>query len=72
GPRPTEELYDLKNDPHQMINLARQPEHEASRSALRAQLMAELTTHKDPRLEGDQFDYPPYSKIGLPRKTETK
>ncbi|MEN8693852.1 MAG: sulfatase [Akkermansiaceae bacterium] len=68
GPRPTEELYDLRSDPHQMVNLAQEPDHENTRSMLRAQLFAELTQHNDPRLNGDQFDYPPYCKIGLPQE----
>ncbi len=65
GQRPAEELYDLKKDPHQMINLARDPAYEAQRSALHAQLMSELKANHDPRLNGDQFDRPPYCKIGL-------
>ena len=68
GPRTSEELYDLKSDPHQMKNLASTPELEATRSKLRAQLFTELTKHNDPRLDGDQFDYPPYCKIGLPKE----
>jgi hypothetical protein len=27
--------------------------------------MAELKEHNDPRLNGDQFDYPPYCEEGL-------
>lgn len=65
GPRPAEELYDLAKDPHQMTNLARDPAYEAQRSALRGQLLSELETNNDPRLRGDQFDRPPYCKIGL-------
>ena len=65
GQRPAEELYDLKTDPHQMVNLARNPDYEAQRSALNAQLMSELKVNTDPRLNGDQFDRPPYCKIGL-------
>jgi hypothetical protein len=68
GERPAEELYELKSDPHQVKNLAADPKHEAVKAKLRAQLMAELKEHNDPRLNGDQFDYPPYCKIGLEKK----
>ncbi|MEM0968240.1 MAG: sulfatase/phosphatase domain-containing protein, partial [Verrucomicrobiota bacterium] len=65
GKRPEEELYQLATDPHQVKNLAANPEHETARKELRAQLFAELESHEDPRLNGDQFDYPPYCKEGL-------
>ena len=60
GKRPAEELYDLKKDPNQMANLAMDPEYAATRDALRKQLMTELETNHDPRLDGDAFDKPPY------------
>jgi arylsulfatase A-like enzyme len=65
GPRPAEELYELKSDPHQIKNLAGDPDHQRTRDVLHARLMAELNKHKDPRLNGDQFDFPPYCKVGL-------
>ena len=68
GPRPSEELYDLKNDPHQLSNVALSPGYSEARNELRKTLMAELQTHQDPRVFGDQFDFPPYSKIGLPQE----
>ena len=68
GPRPSEELYELKSDPHQIKNLSQDPTHQKTREILRAQLMAELKKHNDPRLEGNQFDFPPYCKIGLEKK----
>jgi N-sulfoglucosamine sulfohydrolase len=68
GPRPAEELYELESDPHQVKNLAKDPAHQRTRDALHAQLMDELQKHKDPRLNGDQFDFPPYCKIGLKKK----
>lgn len=66
GFRPSEELYDLKNDPHQINNLADNHRFQDQRSALKKRLMAELRANEDPRLLGDQFDYPPYCKEGLP------
>ncbi len=66
GKRPAEELYDLKNDPHQMRNLAAEPGHAELKAKLRAQLMAELVAKKDPRLDNDAFDRPPY--LAMPAK----
>ncbi|MDA7889936.1 sulfatase [Akkermansiaceae bacterium] len=68
GPRPAEELYELKSDSHQIKNLAGDAEYHEIRAVLRAKLMAELTKHNDPRLNGNQFDYPPYCKEGLEKK----
>lgn len=65
GPRPAEELYELKSDRHQIRNLAGKSEFAEIKGKLRAQLMAELKTHGDPRLDGNQFDHPPYCKEGL-------
>ena len=65
GARPAEELYLLKNDPHQIRNVADQAEFAAIKKKLRAQLMGEMKKHHDPRLDGNQFDYPPYCKEGL-------
>jgi arylsulfatase A-like enzyme len=67
GPRPEFELYDLKKDPHQVNNLAADSAYKEIKKQLHAVLMAELLANHDPRLNGDQFDYPPYSKLGLPR-----
>jgi len=60
GKRPAEELYDLKKDPHQMVNVAASPEYAELKAKLRAQLMAELVANQDPRLDNDAFDKPPY------------
>ncbi|BCX49007.1 sulfatase [Haloferula helveola] len=57
--RPAEELYDLKKDPFQMKNLAKDPTYAAALSELKNQLMNELVENKDPRLD-DAFDRPPY------------
>ena len=68
GARPAEELYELKSDPHQVKNLAGDTKYKAVKVKLRAQLMTELREHNDPRLNGNQFDYPPYCKEGLKKK----
>jgi len=60
GKRPAEELYDLKKDPHQMTNLAADPEYAKTRDELRKRLMDELRANHDPRLDHDAFDKPPY------------
>jgi arylsulfatase A-like enzyme len=57
--RPEEELYILKDDPHQVRNVAADPAHAATLEKLRGQLMAELEAKKDPRLT-DAFDRAPY------------
>ena len=70
GPRPREEFYDLNSDPHQINNLAANKAYDAIRDALRGLLMDELRRNKDPRLEGDTFDKPPYNKKTKPGQTK--
>lgn len=62
--RPREELYDLKKDPHQMVNVAKDPAYAALRERLEKQLMDELKANDDPRLDNDAFDRPPYLVVG--------
>jgi len=57
--RPGEELYDLREDPEQMHNLATDPSHYKTRQQLEDQLMAVLKKTNDPRL-ADDFDRLPY------------
>ncbi len=61
GKRPREELFDLKNDPHQMHNVAAAPEYAATVAELRARLMDDLRRSADPRLvdDGKFFETPP-------------
>lgn len=66
--RPREELYDLKKDPHQMVNLAKDPEYAAVRERMEKQLMRELEENADPRLDNDAFDRPPYLVTGRKAK----
>ncbi len=50
GKRPQEELYDLKADPDYMTNVAGNPEYQAIRDGLNAELMQVLTEQQDPRM----------------------
>ena len=63
GKRPAEELFDLKNDPDCVNNLAASPEHQSRRAALETQLLAKLKQQDDPRMSGngEMFDNYPYA-----------
>ena len=65
GMRPAEELYDLKNDPHQMVNLAGSVELAQTQALLRSQLFERLQKTQDPRVVGGtvEWDYYPYYGI---------
>ncbi len=60
--RPAEELYDLAQDPGQVVNVAGEPRHAATRKRLAARLAQELIAMEDPRLDGRGalFDAQPY------------
>ncbi len=62
--RTGEELYDLKNDPEQIKNLAADPAFAAQKKESAARLMKILTDTGDPRVTGDgsTFDKPPFSE----------
>jgi N-sulfoglucosamine sulfohydrolase len=63
GRRPAEELFDLKNDPECVDNLAAAPAHQPRRAALEEQLLAKLKQQGDPRMsgQGEVFDNYPYA-----------
>ncbi len=71
GPRPGEELYDLRQDPDQMHNVAAFPAYAKTKNELAALLMERLTAAHDPRVTGDgtTFDKPPFSGP-LPAQSE--
>ena len=52
GKRPAEELYDLKQDPYCLTNLADAPRHRARREQLRRLMERELRAQGDPRQFG--------------------
>jgi N-sulfoglucosamine sulfohydrolase len=60
--RPAEELYDLKNDPHQLENVAGRPGHAGAQHHLRQLLDAWLHETGDPRVttDDDRWDRFPY------------
>lgn len=56
GKRPMYELFDLKKDPHQMNNVAADPDYKEIVARLKKQLMDELKNTGDPRLvDGGKF-----------------
>ena len=69
GKRPAEELYDCRNDPAQLINLAGRPEYAEVQARLSGLLMEKLRKTGDPRVAGPPFDfdavpYVPYLRSG--------
>jgi N-sulfoglucosamine sulfohydrolase len=62
GRRPAEELYDLRNDPGQLDNVAAEPAYMDARNKLSAALDEALAASGDPRVagEGHFFDGYPY------------
>ena len=64
GLRPAAELYDLKRDPDQLVNVAGQAAHAAAQSTLNARLEARLKSLRDPRAlgEGAYFDTAPITR----------
>ncbi|MCH1409680.1 MAG: sulfatase [Verrucomicrobiales bacterium] len=66
GMRPAEELYDLKSDPDQMVNLAGTVGVAETQAALRKRLFDHLEATEDPRVVGGTVNwdfYPYYGKI---------
>ncbi len=63
GKRPSEELYNLKDDPDCVDNLAESAEHASIKAKLQDRMVAELKEQGDPRMfgNGDVFDRYPYS-----------
>ncbi len=63
GLRVKEELYNIKEDPDCILNLATYPEYESRVRTMKAQLFHELAEQGDPRIfgNGDVFDNYPYA-----------
>ena len=67
--RPAEELYDLKNDPEQLVNLAGSREYNIVQNEMNRKLFNHLTVTQDPRVVGGVVDwdyYPYYGRISTP------
>lgn len=62
GMRPQVEFYDVRNDPHQMKNLAGSPDLQNVQESLRKTLFEHLRATDDPRVVGGPvlWDYYPY------------
>jgi len=62
--RPAEELYDLKEDPDQLHNVAGQAEYAEAQEQLSRRLTDELISTEDPRVVGGggEFDTYPYRR----------
>jgi arylsulfatase A-like enzyme len=61
--RPREELYVLAADPHQLRNVAQEPQYGEVKATLEQRLLEGLRASADPRvLDGEcRFDQPPYT-----------
>ncbi len=69
--RPGEELYDLRKDPDETVNLADDPDYAATKRELAAQLMKTLVDAADPRVTGDgqTFERSPFTDpVPVPRR----
>jgi len=62
GKRPKEELYQIKNDPFQIKNLADDPAYAEIKKQMNEQLISELKATGDPRVtaDGQTFEQMPY------------
>jgi len=66
--RPAEELYDLKKDPHQLVNVAGDKAYATTRERLRKELEAWQRATADPRLTQDDDRWDKYEYYGAPAK----
>lgn len=68
GKRPAEELYDIKNDPACMNNLALDPDHEERLRHFRDRLTTTLKETGDPRAVGDGEIWESYPRLRGPMR----
>lgn len=66
--RPAEELYDLSNDPHQLVNVAERTEFAAARTKLRGALDKWMRDTADPRATSDDDRWDKYEYFGDRKK----
>lgn len=62
--RPAEELYDLRADPHQLVNVADRAEHAAAKANLRKLLDEWMAGTGDPRARSDADPFSGYAYYG--------
>ena len=72
GKRPAEELYVLKDDPHQMNNVAGTTGFETIQADLRQQLFDHLKRTQDPRVVGGPIEWDYYPHYGNRRNKNWK
>jgi arylsulfatase A-like enzyme len=74
GKRPNEELFDLKKDPYQMVNVAQNPEYMEQKEMLVNRLNNYLKKTKDPRVTGGEMKWinAPYYMEGDKKPTPGK
>jgi uncharacterized sulfatase len=72
GMRPAEELYDLKNDPGQLRNVAGSCEYLDVQQSMRRRLFDHLKNTADPRVTGGTVDWDYYPYYGAIRNKDWK
>lgn len=60
GKKPAEELFDLRRDPHQLNNLAGNPEFSGIKAKLEERMNGRLKSIKDPRMFGEGWKFDTY------------
>ena len=67
--RPGEELYDLRSDPDEIVNVAGDPAYAETKRELAERLLKILTDARDPRVTGDRetFERSPFTDAEPPR-----
>jgi N-sulfoglucosamine sulfohydrolase len=68
--RPAEELYDLRSDPGQIVNVAGEPRFGSTRKELRASLDKWMRDTGDPRATSDADPWDRYPYYGQPAQRE--
>ncbi len=64
GKRPADELYDLKKDPEQLVNVAGEAAYRDTVKELKQRLFKELQKTGDPRVTGSGVDFDAFKYLG--------
>lgn len=64
GKRPADELYDLRKDPGQLVNVAGNPAYSGTLEKMKKRLFAELEKSQDPRVKGTGPDFDSFPYLG--------